>query len=346
MTTAQVTVVPTENVNIKSDDVGLAKESGGNLAAAKSDLDTISGQVDAKTSTLAKESGGNLAAVKSDLDTVSGQLDAKTSTLAKESGGNLAAAKADLDTISGQLDAKTSTLAKESGGNLAAIKPDADSIVTNTTGLAKESGGNLAGVKADLDTISGQLDAKTSTLAKESGGNLASIKSDADSIVTNTTGLAKETGGNLAAAKSDLDTMSGVLSNVEDSSGPQIVTLPKAKGKTPLIEGNTATNGSSTIYTVTSGKTFYFVGGTLTAGALAASVTGLGYLEVDTGGNGTFRMLGAIPIREGTGSSAVAVGCLTVSPTLPIPISQGSVFRVRSTVANLEAVGTIMGWEE
>jgi hypothetical protein len=97
-----------------------AKESGGNLAAAKADLDTIAGQVDAKTSTLAKETGGNLA-------TIAGQLDAKTSTLAKESGGNLAAAKGDLDTIASQ----TANIATEDG-NLAGIKSDADSIVTNT----------------------------------------------------------------------------------------------------------------------------------------------------------------------------------------------------------------------
>jgi hypothetical protein len=64
----------------------LAKESGGNLAT-----------VATNTSGLAKESGGNLAAAKSDLDTLVTQFDAKTSTLAKESGGNLAGIKSDLD---------------------------------------------------------------------------------------------------------------------------------------------------------------------------------------------------------------------------------------------------------
>jgi hypothetical protein len=176
--TGTVAISGTPTVELKTDDVGLARESGGNLAGAKGDLDTLVTQVDAKTSTLAKESGGNLASIKADVD----HLDVNLSTVAKESGGNLAAAKTDLDTISGQLDAKTSTLARESGGNLAAAK-------------------------ADLDTVAGQLDAKTSTLAKETGGNLASIKSDADSIVTNTTGLAKESGGNLASIKSDADSI-------------------------------------------------------------------------------------------------------------------------------------------
>jgi hypothetical protein len=121
MTSAEVTVIPTEDINIKTDSVGLAKESGGNLAGAKADLDAISGQLDAKTSTLAKETGGNLA-------TIAGQLDSKTSTLAKESGGNLAAIKTDVD----NLDVNLSTLAKESGGNLAAAKSDLDTLVTQT----------------------------------------------------------------------------------------------------------------------------------------------------------------------------------------------------------------------
>jgi hypothetical protein len=132
--TGTVGISGTPPVEIKTDSVGLAKESGGNLAGAKADLDTISGQLDAKTSTLAKESGGNLA-------TLAGKDFATQTTLA--------AIKAKTD----NLDAASSTLAKESGGNLAGIKSDVDHLDVNLSTLAKESGGNLDAIKVDVDKI-------------------------------------------------------------------------------------------------------------------------------------------------------------------------------------------------
>jgi hypothetical protein len=93
----------TSNLAAVDSDGQLAVQNPPNLDAKasdiKSDLDTISGQLDAKTSTLAKESGGNLAALAG--------KDFATQT-------TLAAIKAKTD----NLDAASSTLAKESGGNL------------------------------------------------------------------------------------------------------------------------------------------------------------------------------------------------------------------------------------
>jgi hypothetical protein len=192
-------VLEAENITIGN--VKIQDASTSNLAAVNSD-----GQ-------LAVQNPPNLDAkasdIKSDLDTISGQLDAKTSTLAKESGGNLAALAgkdfatqttlAAIKAKTDNLDAASSTLAKESGGNLATIAGQLD---VKASTLAKESGGNLAAAKADLDTISGQLDAKTSTLARESGGNLATIAGQLDSKIST---LAKESGGNLAAIRGQTD---------------------------------------------------------------------------------------------------------------------------------------------
>lgn len=87
------------------------------------------------TSALALESGGNLAGAKSDLDSlVTHQTDGTQKTQVT----NFPATQP----VSGSVTANagtnlnTSALALETGGNLAAAKADLDSIVTNTTGAA------------------------------------------------------------------------------------------------------------------------------------------------------------------------------------------------------------------
>lgn len=124
----------------------LAKESGGNLAASKADLDTVVTQ----TANVAKETGGNVAGIKTD----TAHLDANMSTLAKESGGNLAAAKTDLDTIS----TRTPALGQATKANSSPVVVASDqgnlsvTLATDSVGVAKESGGNLASINTKLQS--------------------------------------------------------------------------------------------------------------------------------------------------------------------------------------------------
>jgi hypothetical protein len=147
----------------------LAKESGGNLAAAKADLDTISGQLDAKTSQIKSQTDkltfdgtSNLKVAAQGTVTVSGtvavsgtptvELETDDVGLAKESGGNL-------DKISGQLDVKASTLAKEAGGNLATIATNTatPNIRALTTSDQVMLGDAIIALKRAIDVISHPL---------------------------------------------------------------------------------------------------------------------------------------------------------------------------------------------
>jgi len=130
------------------------------------------------------------------------------------------------------------------------------------------------------------------------------------------------------------------LSDMEDVD--KLVVIPKAKGKTTIIKNISAvTNTSVNFYTVTAGTTFYLV----SAGCSATQVgTNPGdiFLEVDTGGNGIFRPLVVSTLAGVAGT----VNRSSVSPSVAMPISASSVFRVRSNQAGLYGNGEILGWEE
>ncbi len=107
-------------VTLGTDSVGLAKESGGNLAAAKTDLDAIKTSVANIPASPALETG-NLATIAS-----------QTANVAKETGGNLA-------TIVSQ----TANVAKETGGNLATlVSQTAQRTYQVVTGSVSASGDN------------------------------------------------------------------------------------------------------------------------------------------------------------------------------------------------------------
>jgi hypothetical protein len=190
---------------------------------------------------------------------------------------------------------------------------------------ALESGGNLA-------SIFGQLDVKLSTRAVESGGNLASIFGQLDVKLST---RAVESGGNLAT-----------IAGTRDSTANEIGTISKAKGKTVIRAWNTATNGSTTIYTVTAAKTFYLVAAILASSITAANTSGAGYIQCDVGGNGSF-----VPLtlaRLGCAAAALTYPNVSapISPSIPIPFIAGTVFQVGSSAANLIADGVVVGWEE
>jgi hypothetical protein len=205
----------------------LAKESGGNLEAIETDIDSI---VSALILPTALDSGALKVKEQSPLSTIgvtSTYLDAKlsdikallptaldsgalkikeqnpisslsvsnmidVSALAKESGGNLDSIEDELDNILVKLDVALSTRALETGGNLAAILAKLD-VALSTRAL--EAGGNLAAILAKLDVA-------LSTRALEAGGNLAAILAKLD-VALSTRAL--ETGGNLAAILAKLD---------------------------------------------------------------------------------------------------------------------------------------------
>ena len=134
------------------------------------------------------------------------------------------------------------------------------------------------------------------------------------------------------------------LSDMEDAD--KLVVMPKAKGKTTIVSGAGVVNGVTTLYTVTAGKTFYLVYGSVFSTTLAAAVSGTGYIQVDTAGNGSFRNLALVSPRSLTGAVTMPSSSLSVTPSVPMPFAAATVFRVNSDAANLFVLATIMGWEE
>lgn len=120
---------------------------------------------------------------------------------------------------------------------------------------------------------------------------------------------------------------------------------PKAKGKTTLSGAVYVTNGSSTLRTVTAGKTFYLTGGSLQNVINATSIGAQAFLEFDVGGNGVFQ-----PLLHLFNYTSALVDRFTVAVPLvlnvPLPLVAGSVLKVRSDNANMIAVGSYSGWEE
>jgi hypothetical protein len=130
----------------------------------------------------------------------------------------------------------------------------------------------------------------------------------------------------------------------DDDLQGNIEVLPKAKGKTTIIKSAERAGGagSSTIYTVTAGKTFYLVAANLCS---PAAGSGKDFLQADTGGDGVFRNL----LNDYMLVSALITALVTpssLSLAVPMPFPAGTVFRVTTDSANTIAEGSIVGWEE
>jgi hypothetical protein len=115
--------------------------------------------------------------------------------------------------------------------------------------------------------------------------------------------------------------------------------LPKAQGKTTITQSNTAINATVTIYTVTAGKTFYLCGVILEGMLYAPSLNDNVYFLID----------GNIVINLGISTSILIDRAQAVAPfslSVPLPFPAGTVFAVRSGIANLLASASMIGWEE
>jgi hypothetical protein len=113
-----------------------------------------------------------------------------------------------------------------------------------------------------------------------------------------------------------------------------------------IVKSAGVANGTSTIHTVTAGKTFYLTYANAVVSLDAANVGGYGSLQCDTGGNGVFRDIAQLSIVTLTGATTMPSLGLPVTPALPMPFSSGTVFRVYSNRANIWTAASIMGWEE
>ena len=121
---------------------------------------------------------------------------------------------------------------------------------------------------------------------------------------------------------------------------------PMAKGITTITAGNAATNTTTNIYTVTAGKTFYLTYAMLSQAWTAASIAlSSGYLLYQAGGAG-----GDLYLIWGAGSTSALIDrygqIVPLTPSVPMPFTAGTIFKVQSNAVNLTAVATIMGWEE
>lgn len=188
----------------------------------------------------ANETGGNLAAIKTDADTLAGTVSAGKVAIsvaslplptgaALETGGNLAAIKADTDKIpaQGQALAAASLPVVLTALQVTALTPPA--ALTN---FANETGGNLAAIKADTDKIPSQGQALA---AGSLPVVLPALQVTALTPPAAITNFANETGGNLAAIKTDADTLAGTVSGAK-------VAVRAASGD--LADGSLATLGA------------------------------------------------------------------------------------------------------
>lgn len=128
-----------------------AEETGGNLAAIKSDVDKIPSQGQALAA-------ASMPVVLTAIQQAALTPPAAITNYAEETGGNLAAIKLDVDKIpsQGQALAAASMPVVLTAIQQAALTPPA--AITN---FAEETGGNLAAIKADVDKIPSQGAAAT-----------------------------------------------------------------------------------------------------------------------------------------------------------------------------------------
>jgi hypothetical protein len=150
--------------------------------------------------------------------------------------------------------------------------------------------------------------------------------------------------GGTALTGRDITTDIKQLSDMEDVD--KLVVIPKAAGKTTIRKASVAVNQTTTIYTVSAGKTFYLVSAFLAGYITAANIDRYGTLGVDTGGNGVFVNLLTVNLTALTGATNMPAVTATLSPSVPMPFSAGTVFNSTSSGPNCGVTTSIMGWEE
>ena len=125
-----------------------------------------------------------------------------------------------------------------------------------------------------------------------------------------------------------------------------LIVIPKAKGKTTITKyAAFDTGANNTLYTVTTGKTFYLVGASVSVYSTAAITTG----GLSAGGD--FGVSTGIIIME-IGATATYQPKVWFSqaytPSVPMPFAAGTVFSLYKgdTTSTTNIRGCIMGWEE
>jgi len=207
-----------------------------------------------------------------------------------------------------------------------------------------------SGMPIDLELVLGTALAHTNpVIVRISDGTSAylnpqTIRALTAADVVTADSLTKWGGTALTGRDISLDTK--VLTDTKDTTAVAVTTIPKAKGKTTIRAWAEAGNGFSTIYTVTGSKTFYLVSAALSGFAYTTSVAGNVSLDVDTGGNGVFIALLSSYLTSGAAGTALPTTNLSLSPSIPMPFTAGTVFRARAVNANIYADCMIMGWEE
>ena len=124
-------------------------------------------------------------------------------------------------------------------------------------------------------------------------------------------------------------------------SGANVIgSVNEARGKTILYDGDDVTNGTTTMRTVTAGKTYYL----LMAGlAFYSSANGEeARIRIGGGTNFILRLASRITPTYRTTDSDHS----EVTFPHPIPVAAGVAISVTSTAAVLGAYGWIVGWEE
>jgi hypothetical protein len=131
--------------------------------------------------------------------------------------------------------------------------------------------------------------------------------------------------------------MPGGISNASLASGA----APLA-GKTIIAVSNLnfTPNTTTTLYTVTAGKTFYLLYAWLQINSTADGQNGT--LDAGAAGNTILRLGAGL-----TGTYNIRIDkSTTITFPYPIPYAAATTFRVTSTHANLYPAAGIIGWEE
>lgn len=119
----------------------------------------------------------------------------------------------------------------------------------------------------------------------------------------------------------------------------------KASGITTIYKSISANNAVNNIHTVTAGKTFYLVSLQLAVTNNGSGNFQTGNVQADTGGDSSFIALLVVSV---TTDAVITINSDSVllTPSVPMPFTAGTVFRVSSYDANVYSYAQLIGWEE
>lgn len=161
-----------------------AQESGGNLAAAKADLDTIVTNTNKIPSSPAQE-GGNLATVATNTGNSSTAVGSQSDAAYTSGNGSIISLlKGIFSKLAGTLSVSISSgnitnYAQETGGNLASVATNTSNTATNTSNTATNTT-NLPNV---IGTPGSAAPSKAMVVAGSDGTNARAIKTDSSGNV-------------------------------------------------------------------------------------------------------------------------------------------------------------------